>query len=134
MPSTTVVLDTNIFVSAGFNPHSRSAKIIEAVRDGHIELVWTESIRAETRHILEKIPPLNWHGFADLFKDESQYAGATHSGDYTYVQDEADRKFLALAEATGAALISHDEDLLAHAKDADIPIMTPENFLSSTPI
>ena len=31
-----VVLDTNVFVAAGFNPGSHSARLVEAVRDGRL--------------------------------------------------------------------------------------------------
>jgi predicted nucleic acid-binding protein len=31
-----VILDTNVFVAAGFNPGSASARIVEQVRAGHL--------------------------------------------------------------------------------------------------
>ncbi len=56
-----VVLDTNVWVAAGFNPDSSAAQIIQAIRDGDLRLVWNEATRRETRQILTQIPPLDWH-------------------------------------------------------------------------
>jgi hypothetical protein len=39
MPLATVVLDTNVFVAAGFNPRSASARIVEAVKRGQVRMV-----------------------------------------------------------------------------------------------
>lgn len=129
MPVPTVVLDTNVFVSAGFNAHSHSARIIDAVREGRLRMVWTEGTQAEVRHTLKKIPPLNWDDFAALFREEDRYEEEIHPEHYDHVEDEADRKFLALAEGMEAILISHDDHLLAHAGSANVPIVTPESFL-----
>jgi uncharacterized protein len=40
-----VVLDTNVFVGAGFNPRSHSALLLDAVRDGRLRMVWDDAIR-----------------------------------------------------------------------------------------
>lgn len=72
MSNSTVVLDTNVFVAAGFYAQSHSARLIERVRRGQLRMVWTESTRAETRYVLEKIPPLDWDALADLFRDENR--------------------------------------------------------------
>ena len=42
-----VVLDTNVFVAAGFNRGSHSAWLVEAVRDGRLRMVWDNATRAE---------------------------------------------------------------------------------------
>ncbi|MGC9523145.1 MAG: hypothetical protein ACP5HG_14835 [Anaerolineae bacterium] len=54
-------------------------------------MVWTESTRAETRHVLEQIPPLERDAFADLFRDEDRYAGALDVDRYSAISDEAER-------------------------------------------
>jgi ATP-binding cassette subfamily B protein/subfamily B ATP-binding cassette protein MsbA len=41
-----VVLDTNVFVAAGFNPGSHSA-LVAAVRDGRLRLVWDDATHTE---------------------------------------------------------------------------------------
>jgi hypothetical protein len=37
-----VVIDTNVFVAAGFNRRSAAARIVAAVREGHFQLVWNK--------------------------------------------------------------------------------------------
>ena len=37
-----VVIDTNVFVAAGFNPRSAAARILAAVREGRFQLIWNE--------------------------------------------------------------------------------------------
>lgn len=123
-----VVLDTNIFVAAGFNPSSTSARIIDAVRIGQLALVWNEATLAETRKIVEQIPPLAWEPFANLFAPEAEYTGAVYADTYDIVSDPDDRKFAALADFAGAVLISNDEHLLSVRAALDFPIMTPGEF------
>src|SRR6266536_2887956 len=44
-----VVLDMNVFVAAGFNPGSHSARIVEAVRNGRLRMVWDNATQAENQ-------------------------------------------------------------------------------------
>lgn len=62
--------------------------------------------------VLEEIPPLSWGKFADLFREENRYAETTEVEDMEFVSDPADREFAALAEASGAVLMSKDRDQL----------------------
>ena len=39
---TRIVIDTNVFVAAGFNPRSAAARILAGVRDGRFQLIWNE--------------------------------------------------------------------------------------------
>jgi predicted nucleic acid-binding protein len=123
-----VVVDTNTFTAAGFNEDSHSARVIDAIRDGRLRLVWNEATRAETRRVIEQIPPLDWGGFADLFRDENRYDGETDETRYTHVPDETDRKFAALAGAAGATLITADDDLLGTREEGDVYIVEPREF------
>ena len=59
-----VVIDTNVFVAAGFNTRSASARILSAVREGRCQLVWNEPTRRETETILRRIPRLDWQRVA----------------------------------------------------------------------
>jgi predicted nucleic acid-binding protein len=56
MPSPAVVLDTNVFVAAGFNPRSASAKIVNAVKEGQVRMVWNDATRREIERIMHQIP------------------------------------------------------------------------------
>lgn len=127
--SKAVVIDTNSFVAAGFNPDSSSARILSAVRAGRLRLVWDDATRREIEHIVHKIPPLSFESFVDLFRAEDRYEGDTHPERYGHVPDEDDRKFLALAEATGATLITQDDHLLAGRERASVPVLRPGELL-----
>jgi len=120
-----VVLDTNVFVAAAFNPQSHAARIIDAVRKGRLRLIWNEATRCETRRILQRIPPVAWEPFEDLFREENRHRETVNPGWFGHVRDPDDRKFGALAYATGASLITQDDDLLAGRSNVDVPILTP---------
>lgn len=107
-----VVLDSNVFVAAAFNRRSSSARLVEMVREGRLRLMWHEETREETRMQLRKIPPISWEPFADLFVPENQVSGALEVSAYAFVEDGDDRKFAALAEETGALLVTNDRHLL----------------------
>jgi predicted nucleic acid-binding protein len=123
-----VVLDTNVFVAAGFNPGSSSARILEAVAGGELHLVWNEATRRETEYILQKIPPLSWDRWSGLFREEDRYEAQTYAEDFAYIPDADDRKFAALAVASGATLVTNDEHLLAHRRRLPCPVRTPGEF------
>ncbi len=126
-----VILDTNVFVAAGFNRESASAHIVEQVRAGHLRMVWNDQTRAETQRILNRIPPLSWSGVAGLFREEDRYEGETSPRKFNYIPDAGDRKFAALAEASGALLITNDAHLLDNRERAGLPVLTPEEYRRS---
>lgn len=128
MKQISVVLDTNVFVAAAFDESTASGRIIHAVRERRFPLVWTTGTRRETEGVLRKIPPLNWEPFEDLYADELRYDGKVDLDGVSYVSDPADRKFAALAEATGATLVSNDRHLLAQRERGKTPILTSSEF------
>jgi predicted nucleic acid-binding protein len=123
-----VVLDTNVFVGAGFNPRSHSALLIEAVRDGRLRLVWDDATRQEIEHVLRRIPRLSWGAVAELFREEDRFDGATHPDQFDYVLDPADRKFAALAASASVPLVTSDRGLLNARGQAPSPILNPSEF------
>ena len=128
MSESAVVVDTNVFVAAGFNSESSSARLIEEIRRGGLRLVWNEDTRRESRSVVEQIPPLSWKPFVDLFREEARHEAPTASEKVDYVPDPADRKFAALALATDAALITNDTDLLANRDRANVCIVSPSEY------
>ena len=128
MDRASVVLDTNIFVAAGFNPLSAAAKIVDAVKNGKIRLVWDEPTRGEIEHILMTIPPLRAYRVAELFREEDRFNGKTQPKRFSAISDPDDRKFAALAEAAGAVLISNDGHLLCPREDLGLKVLTPGEF------
>lgn len=123
------VLDTNIFVAAAFDKASSSARLLKLVADGEVELVWSEAIRKEARFILEKIPPLSWDEVEPLFRVSGEHPDPLPTDQFDYVEDPDDRKFAALACASGATLVSSDMHLLAHRARRDVAIVSPSEFV-----
>jgi predicted nucleic acid-binding protein len=126
---TAVLLDTNILVAAGFRRTSHSARIVDAVRDRRVRMIWNDATRRESERILGQIPRLSWESVAELFRDEDRYAGPTDPEAFDHVPDPADRQFAALADATGAVLVTQDEHLLQGRARARAPILTPGEFV-----
>ena len=128
MPPPAVVLDTNVFVAAGFNPRSASARIVDAVKHGQVRMVWNDATRREIERIMQQIPPLRTQAVADLFRPADRFTAATHPEQFTDIPDPDDRKFAALAHAAGAVLISNDEHLLGQRDHSDLTVLTPGAF------
>ena len=124
-----VVLDTNVFVAAGFNRESSSARLVEEIRRGHLRLVWNEATRGESRSVVEQIPPLSWDPFSDLFREEGRYDAGIAPEEMDHVPDPADRTFAALASATDAVLITNDDDLLGNRDEAEVCIVSPDEYV-----
>jgi uncharacterized protein len=120
-----VVLDSNVFVAAGFNPQSSSAQLVAWIRAQRLRLMWHASTLEETRYQLKKIPPLSWEPFAALFERRNEFHGELALARYDFIADEDDRKFAALAEAVDAVLVSNDDHLLAVADRLSVPVLTP---------
>jgi predicted nucleic acid-binding protein len=128
MPSAAVILDTNVFVAAEFNPKSASARIVEQVRSGQLRMIWNEQTRRETQHVVSKIPPLSWSRVAELFREDDRYHRKTSPEKFDYIPDADDRKFAALSDATGAVLITNDDHLLSNRDRARLHILTPREY------
>ena len=114
------VFDTNLFVGAGFNKRSASARLIEAAREGRIAMVWNGATRDETRRILRKIPRISWDEVEDLFRPETEAPVVADLSHVAFVTDPEDRKFAALGLAQACPVITSDDDLLAHADRLDV--------------
>jgi predicted nucleic acid-binding protein len=125
-----VVLDTNVLVAAGFNSGSHSARLVEAVRDGRLRMVWDDATHAEIEHVIRQIPRLSWTRIADLFRPEDRFGGPTHPEKFGFVLDPADRKFAALADAVQAPLVTSDAGLLNAAGQMLVPVLKPSEFAS----
>ncbi len=126
-----VVIDTNIFVAAGFNPRSSSATIMAMIQEDTLTMVWNEATRQETAKIVEKIPRISWQKFAPLFLDQHRVEAEVNLEGLRQIEDRDDCKFAALAFAAGAVLISNDDHLLSQRDNLDIRIKRPLEFLRS---
>ena len=125
-----IVIDTNVFVAAGFNPRSASARVLAAARDGRFRLIWNTSTRRETEMILMRIPRLDWERFADLFQPEGEFTGSVDADAFALISDPDDRKFAALSAAAKRPLVTNDSDLLSARTSTGIDALTPRAFLA----
>jgi len=125
-----VVIDTNVFVAAGFNPRSASARVLEGVRGGRFRLIWNQPTRRETEMILRRIPHLDWQKVADLFRPKDEFTGPVDPAAFTVIADPDDRKFAALSAAANVPLVTSDKLVLAQRSKIGIEIVTPRDFLA----
>ena len=125
-----IVVDTNVFVAAGFNPGSAAARILAAVRESRFQLIWNEPTRRETESILRQIPHLDWERVADLFRPETEFLGPVNPQSFVFVPDPEDRKFAALSVAAQTPLITNDNHLLSHKHSIGVEVLTPRAFLA----
>jgi uncharacterized protein len=123
-----VVIDTNVFVAAGFNPRSASARILEGVREGRFRLIWNQPTRRETEMVLRRIPHIDWQKVADLFRLETEFTGPVDPAAFTVIADPDDRKFAALSAAAKVPLVTSDKLVLAQRGKIGIEIVTPRDF------
>ena len=126
-----VVVDTNVFVAAGFNSKSAAARILAAVREGRFQLVWNKPTRRETETILRRIPGLDWAGVADLFLPEGEFTGPVDPDAFVMIADRDDRKFVALSAAASAPLVTNDKHVLAQQRALGIEILSPRAFMAT---
>jgi uncharacterized protein len=126
-----VVIDTNVFVAAAFNPSSAAGRVIASVRDGRYQLIWNRPTRDEAETILRRIPRLDWRNFATLFRPEGEFSSAVDPDAFARIADRDDRKFAALSAAANVPLVTSDNHLLAHRNTIGIgiDIVTPRGFL-----
>ena len=125
-----IVIDTNVFVAAGFNPRSASARVLAAVRQGRLQLIWNKPTQRETEMILRRIPRLDWEKVANLFQPEGEFKGPVDPSAFVLVLDRDDRKFAALSAVAKRPLVTNDNYLLADLSIIGIDALTPRAFLA----
>ncbi len=123
-----VVLDTNVFVGGGFNRHSASAKILDAVERGELRMMWNDATRREIETILHKIPPLRSRPVSKFFRAADHFTAQTAPEQFGRIRDPDDRKFAALGKAANAVIVSSDEHLLGHNGQGGFQLQTPGAF------
>jgi len=136
-----IVIDTNVFVAAGFNPRSASARVLAAVRDERFHLIWNQSTRREIEMILRRIRRLDWEEVTNFFQPEGEFTGPVDPSAFVLVRDRDDRKFAALSAAAKRPLVTNDNsadgskynwDRRAHA--ACLPGTSGRGYLNQTRI
>ncbi len=128
------VLDPNVLVSAAISPAgSPAAELIRRWRTGQFELVLSEELLDELSRVLRypKLRPYIDANDADamiaalradaIVREQPRDMPGLRS------RDPDDDYLIALAAASGSALVSGDRDLLALS--GGLPIFTPAQFL-----
>jgi predicted nucleic acid-binding protein len=129
-PGRAVAIDTNVFVAAAFHPRSSAAQLIERVRSGSVQMVWSEATRQETQAVLRRIPRVAWEPFADLFRAEWEHRSEADPEAFAAVPDPAARKFDPLAAAAKAVLVTNDRLLRDGARAEGLDAVSPAQFLA----
>jgi len=126
-----VVLDTNVLVSGLAYPLSNPGRILEAWRQGGLELVLSRFILDELVRALPRLPRITMtlaeiRDLADSFLFIAEMVEPSEEREER-LRDEADQKILGTLRAAGADyLITGDKDLLALSEF--YPIVTPAVF------
>lgn len=125
-----VVVDTNLFVAAYYNPNSASAQIINMIARRDLILVWSDDIAREIYKILENSKA------SDKFtrkiknkalREENRVEPKIKIKEVK--EDPDDDKFLEAAVEGGVDyIVTSDQHLLRVGKFQEIPIYTPTNF------
>jgi putative PIN family toxin of toxin-antitoxin system len=131
-----VVIDTNVFISAAFLPHSKPAQIIDRVREGKILWITSQEILEEITRVLLSPGVRKRHGLTakQITKVlEGLIQGAEIMSGIIQVKecrDPEDDKFLACAvEGQADYIVSGDKDLTDLTSYQGIPIISPAAFL-----
>ena len=126
----TVVLDTNAFIAAYFNPRSASAHIINLCCRGKCQAVFSPRLRKEIESVLKQI------GAGERFRAKVQefFEGARMIRITREIplimEDPDDNKFLNCALQGGADyLVTSDRHLLKLGEYLGVKICKPSQFL-----
>jgi predicted nucleic acid-binding protein len=125
-----IVIDTNVFVAAGFNPRSAAARILAAVREGRFQLIWNEPTRRETRRSCAEFHTSTGRGSLIFSSPKKEFTGPVDPESFVLVPDPGDRKFAALSAAAQTPLITNDNHLLSHRDTIGVDVLTPRAFLA----
>jgi putative PIN family toxin of toxin-antitoxin system len=126
-----VVLDTNVLGSALAYPDSLPGRILNAWREGELDLVLSRTILDEMVRVLPRLPritltPAEIRDLADSFLFMAEIVEPSSEPDET-LRDQADQLVLGTLRAAQADyLVTGDKDLLALA--LRYPIITPAIF------
>lgn len=126
------VLDANILVSSLVSSGGTPATILRRWEGGAFELVVSDALLGELEIALryprlrDRLPLEDGIAFVGLVRDKGLRADDPASPPRRS-RDPKDDYLLALAEATGALLVSGDRDLLALSHE--LPVMSPRQFL-----
>ena len=129
-----IVLDTNVFISGVFFT-GPPYHILEAWRDGNVEIIISEEILDEYIRVgvrLERqFPDIEIRSIFELLTVKAEMVSASILPDQI-CEDPDDDKFLACAIASGAKhVVSGDKHLLKVTGYRSIEVLTPIKFVDA---
>lgn len=121
-----VVLDTNVLIDAYNDDFSPAAKLIDAVRHGELDAVYTRAVEREYHKILRRlIENEEHHAKISEFIAAAQLVEPERA-DEVALDDADDYKFVQAAKGGGADMIvSNDRHLLDASPVGTIKVVTP---------
>lgn len=129
-----IVLDTNVFISGVFFTGS-PYQILEAWRDGNVEIIISEEILDEYIRVGDRLerqfPNIDIRSIFELLTVKAEMVSASILPDQI-CEDPDDDKFLACAIASGAKyVVSGDKHLLKVTGYRSIEVLTPRKFVDA---
>lgn len=126
-----VVLDTNVLVSAVLTAHGTSARIVDMVADGVLDLYAEDRILAEYDSVLHlpelRIAPEDAGVILDLIRSITDPVASTPLP--VQLPDPDDAAFLDVAAASGSILVTGNTRHFPINSRAGVSVMTPAEFL-----
>ena len=128
---TKVVLDTNAFIAAYYNPNSASAQIIDLCRRGKCQVVFSPSLRKEVELILKQVKARKeFQAVVREFFRDAHMVRITREIPLI-MEDPDDNKFLNCAlRGKADYLVTSDRHLLKLGEYLGTKICKPSQFLS----
>jgi len=127
---TSVVIDTNVFIAAGWSVHARARRVFAGAARRLFRVALTAEILAEYEKTSRRFPEKNYSGLFSWLSTHGVFVEASPLGKQRS-RDPTDDMFIACALASGAkTIVSDDNDLLEMQKPFGIEIVSSAEFLA----
>jgi putative PIN family toxin of toxin-antitoxin system len=131
-----VVLDVNVYVSALLAPAGSPGQILERWADDHLDVIVSPLLLAELERVLRRpkfkgsIPAVQIDALLSALSEESIAATDPETEPGT-TPDPGDDYLVSLARAVDPECIVSGDTHLTQLVDAQPPVLTPREFLTS---
>ena len=128
-----IVLDTNVLVSGMINAFGPPGRIVDLIREGHVELVLDDRIISEYTEVLNRPKFRGYFCVQDacdilvFLERNSHYIVPTVQ--VSDLPDPDDGPFLDAAHSAGVPLVTGNTDDFPPARCRSVEVLTPARFL-----
>lgn len=126
-----IVIDTNVLIAALTRPGGNAARVVEAWREGRLEVIASEATLCEAELVLgagwlaRVVAPGEVSALLERLRSRSVRVGGRPVTDLP-LKDEGDLRLVQAALAGGAAyLVTTDREVLRHRGYAGVEFVTP---------